>query len=96
MMQFRYDHVGLGSDFDGIPTTPRGLDDASKYPELIAELLKMGASDASASKVVGLNVLRVWADVEKTALKLQKAGIRPVQDRIAKLHFTPNVVRAAH
>ena len=46
-----YDHVGLGSDFDGIAMTPKGLDDVSKYPELVAELLKMGVSDVDAAKV---------------------------------------------
>ena len=77
-----YDHVGLGSDFDGIPTTPEGLGDVSKYPDLIAELLKMGVSPGNAAKVVGLNILRVWADAEEKALKMQKDGVRPVQDRI--------------
>jgi len=82
-----YDHVGLGSDFDGIPTTPEGLEDVSKFPNLVAELLRMGVSDKDAAKIVGLNVLRVWADAEKVALKLQKDGVLPVQDHIEKMHF---------
>ncbi len=82
-----YDHVGLGSDFDGIPTTPAGLDDVSKYPDLIAELLRMGVSDADAAKVVGQNVLRVWGDAEKVALEMQAAGTFPLQDHIEKTHF---------
>lgn len=82
-----YDHVGLGSDFDGIPTTPAGLDDVSKYPALIAELLRIGVSDADAAKVVGLNILRVWGAAEKVALELQAAGTLPLQDHIEKMHF---------
>ena len=82
-----YDHVGLGSDFDGIEKTPKGLDDVSKYPDLVAELLKMGVSDADAAKVVGLNILRVWGEAEKTALKMQEQGVLPVQDFIEKISF---------
>ncbi len=53
-----YDHVGLGSDFDGISSTPRGLEDVSKFPDLIAELLERGVSDADAAKIVGANSKR--------------------------------------
>ena len=82
-----YDHVGLGSDFDGIPTTPKGLDDVSKFPDLVAELLRQGVSDKDASKVVGGNVLRVWSDVDAIALKLQKAGVKPVEDKLPILRL---------
>ena len=82
-----YDHVGLGSDFDGIPTTPKGLEDVSKFPDLIAELLRIGVSDTDAAKVVGLNVLRVWHAAEKIALEMQK-DVLPVQDHIARMHFS--------
>lgn len=77
-----YDHVGLGSDYDGMFNTPEGLEDVSKYPDLLGELLRMGLKDTDAAKVVGLNVLRVWGDVEKTALKMQKDGLLPVEDTI--------------
>jgi membrane dipeptidase len=53
------DHVCLGSDYDGIPTTPRGLDDVSKLPALTAELLRRGMSEADVDKVLGANLLRV-------------------------------------
>jgi len=82
-----YDHVGLGSDFDGIPTTPEGLDDVSKYPDLVAELLRMGVLDTDVVKVVGQNVLRVWGAAEKVALEMQAKGVLPLQDHIEKLHF---------
>ena len=67
-----YDHVGLGSDFDGMETTPRGLEGVDKYPDLIAELLRMGVSDASAGKVAGENLIRVWKTAESVARRLQK------------------------
>ena len=53
------DHVCLGSDFDGIPATPAGLEDASKMPALAAELLRRGVTQADLHKVWGLNTLRV-------------------------------------
>ena len=84
-----YDHVGLGSDFDGIPSTPEGLGDVSKYPDLFAELLRMGVSDTDAAKVAGLNILRVWGEAEKVALKMQGEGVLPVQDHIEKMQFSP-------
>ncbi|KAA6416086.1 MAG: membrane dipeptidase [Lasallia pustulata] len=80
-----YDHVGVGSDFDGIFSTPDGLEDVSKFPDLVAELLEMGVTDADAGKVVGANVLRVWADADKVALKMQKDGVLPAEDRMKPL-----------
>ena len=61
------DHVGLGSDFDGITEVPVGLEDVSKFPDLIAELLRRGWSDADVKKVAGLNVLRVLRATEQVA-----------------------------
>lgn len=78
-----FEHVGLGSDFDGIPETPKGLDDVSKYPDLIAELLEMGMTDDNAAKVVGRNVLRVWADVDKAAARMKDEGELPAEDTIS-------------
>jgi membrane dipeptidase len=66
------DHVGIGSDFDGIPTVPVGLEDVSKYPALTAELLRRGWPDADIRKVLGLNVLRVMRNAEAVAARLQK------------------------
>lgn len=71
-----YDHVGLGSDFDGMgELTPRGLEGVDKYPDLIAELLKMGVSDRDAGKVAGGNLLRVWRTAEGIAKRLQKTTL---------------------
>jgi membrane dipeptidase len=65
------DHVGLGSDFDGIPTTPQGLEGVDGYPRLLTELMRRGWSDADIAKLAGENVLRVMADAEKAAAKLR-------------------------
>lgn len=61
------DHVGLGSDFDGVFALPAGLQDASHYPNLVAELLRRGYTDEDVRKILGENVLRVWAEVERLA-----------------------------
>ena len=61
------DHVGLGSDFDGITEVPVGLEDVSKFPDLIAELLRRGWSEQDLRKVAGMNVLRVLRDAERVA-----------------------------
>ena len=66
------DHVGIGSDFDGIPTVPVGLEDVSKYPALTAELLRRGWSEIDVRKALGMNVLRVMRSAEGVATRLQK------------------------
>jgi len=66
------DHVGLGGDFDGITTVPKGLEDVSTYPALTAELLRRGYSEEDVKKVLGLNILRVMKKAEATASRLQK------------------------
>ncbi|KAK4942205.1 hypothetical protein LTR10_017962 [Elasticomyces elasticus] len=71
-----YDYVGLGSDFDGMgELTPVGLEGVDKYPDLIAELLKMGVSDKDAGKVAGGNLLRVWRTAEGVAKRLQSTTL---------------------
>ena len=65
------DHVGLGSDFDGVSTLPRGLEDVSRYPALTAELLRRGYSEADVKKVIGGNVLRVMRACEATGRRLR-------------------------
>ncbi len=64
-------HVGIGSDLDGISVPPVGLEDVSTFPNLIAVLLRRGWSDEDAKKVIGLNVLRVMREVESVAARLQ-------------------------
>ena len=62
------DHVGLGSDFDGVgDSLPTGLKDVSQYPNLIKVLLERGYSEEDIAKVCYKNVFRVWRQVEKHA-----------------------------
>ncbi len=62
------DHVGIGSDYDGVgPTLPVGLEDVSTYPNLVEELLRRGYSDDDVRKVLGGNAMRVWRAVEAAA-----------------------------
>jgi membrane dipeptidase len=65
------DHVGIGSDFDGISSTPTGLEDVSTFPALIEELLRRGLSEDEIRKICGENLLRVWSEVEMTAAQIQ-------------------------
>ncbi len=67
------DHVGIGSDFDGISSGPTGLEDVSTYPNLIEELLKRGHSEEDIRKICGENLLRVWSEVENIAEELQSS-----------------------
>ncbi|NNE36444.1 MAG: membrane dipeptidase [Rhodothermales bacterium] len=63
------DHVGLGSDYDGVTFLPAGLQDVSEYPNLIEALLRNGYTESDIAKIMGENILRVWAEVEATATK---------------------------
>lgn len=65
------DHVGLGSDFDGVSFLPQGLEDVSMYPNLIEELLERGYSEEDIEKICSGNILRVMSQVEKIAKQLQ-------------------------
>jgi membrane dipeptidase len=74
-----FEHVGIGSDFDGIETTPRGLEDVGKFPALFEYLLKAGVSSRDAAKVAGGNLLRVWREVDEVAERLQRT-LEPLED----------------
>jgi membrane dipeptidase len=65
------DHVGIGSDFDGAPTMPDGLEDVSRYPVLFEEIASRGYRDEDLLKIAGWNVLRVIRDVEQTGARLR-------------------------
>lgn len=69
------DHVGIGSDFDGISSAPTGLEDVSAFPNLIEELLRRGLSEGDIRKVCGENLLRVWSRVEEVAAEIQKSQL---------------------
>jgi membrane dipeptidase len=66
------DHVGIGSDFDGITSTPVGLEDVSTFPKVFAELARRGWSDGDLAKLAGENVLRVMRRAEAVARRLQR------------------------
>lgn len=66
------EHVGLGSDFDGMRFPPEGLEDVSAFPNLLEELLHRGFSEGEVKKIAGLNVLRVMREVERVAERLRK------------------------
>ena len=61
------DHVGIGSDFDGINVTPEGLEDVSKMPVVFEEMRKRGYSESDIEKIAGLNFMRVMRTVESLA-----------------------------
>jgi membrane dipeptidase len=66
------DHVGIGSDFDGISEVVQGLEDVSTFPALFAELARRGWSDGDLRKLAGENFLRVFAEAEVVAARLKK------------------------
>lgn len=59
-----YDHIGLGSDFDGMFSAVNGIDDVSHYPALVARLLERGIDRINVQKILGLNIIRVLEQVE--------------------------------
>jgi membrane dipeptidase len=75
------DHVGLGSDFDGVVSFPAGLDEVSLLPNLTKGLLARGWSEDVVRKVLGENLLRTMREVELTAQRLQAAPAAPANPR---------------
>jgi membrane dipeptidase len=82
------EHVGLGSDFDGIPEAPAGLDGVDKYPALLAELARRGFSDADLARIAGGNLLRVLARAEEVSARL-RATRTPSTASLAQLDGPP-------
>ncbi|KAK6203090.1 renal dipeptidase family [Scheffersomyces amazonensis] len=76
-----WDAVGLGSDFDGIDSAPEGLEDVSKYPDLLIKAIERGATDEQIRGLMGGNILRVWKENEVIAKKLQASGA-PISESI--------------
>ncbi|KAI1073826.1 membrane dipeptidase-domain-containing protein [Whalleya microplaca] len=75
-----WEHVGIGSDFSGTPFTPTGLEDVSKYPDLIELLMARGATDDQIRLLVGDNILRVWGDIQRRAREIQNEGEKPIEE----------------
>ncbi len=74
------DHVGIGSDFDGISQWPVGLDDVSSYPRLTDELLRRGYSEADIHKILGGNALRAFRQAGQVAKRLRATTPPEVDD----------------
>ena len=64
------DHVGIGTDYDGIEITPAGLEDISKLPMVFDELTKRGYSDDQIEKIAGGNFIRVFNEVISNSLAI--------------------------
>lgn len=75
-----WDHVGIGSDFDGTPDLPIDMKDTSCYPTLIQAVLARGATDEQAKKLMGGNILRVWQENVDISQKLIRAGEKPREE----------------
>jgi membrane dipeptidase len=65
------DHVGIGADFDGVPSMPEGLEDASELPALTEGLLRRGHSEETVRKVLGTNLLRAMREAERVAAEIR-------------------------
>ncbi|KAF7562323.1 hypothetical protein G7046_g1810 [Stylonectria norvegica] len=74
-----WEHVGLGSDFSGTPYVPQGLEDVSKYPDLIELLMARGATDDQIRLLAGDNLLRVWGEIERRGEEI-RATEAPVEE----------------
>ena len=68
------DHVGIGTDFDGVPRLPTGLEDVTRLPWLTYGLLRRGMPEADVRKVLGANTLRVLAEAERVAAEMAGEG----------------------
>jgi len=72
------DHVGIGSDYDGIQRTPQGLEDASCYGNLAEALLGAGLGEEDVRKVMGGNMSRVYSQVTGPGTRASEARLLPM------------------
>ena len=72
VQQAGIDHVGIGSDYDGIDAVPRQLDDVATFPLITQEMLNRGYAETEIRKVLGGNVLRVFRQAEQVAKRLSR------------------------
>ena len=75
------DHVGLGSDFDGVPSLPVGLEDVTKLPWITHGLLARGYSEADVRKILGGNAMRVLEAAERVASRFRDLEVEPIPPR---------------
>jgi membrane dipeptidase len=75
------DHVGIGSDFDGIDCSPQGIDSVADLPKITEALYQRGYKAADLQKILGGNLMRVFTEVEKTAKMIQAEEAAPPKDK---------------
>jgi membrane dipeptidase len=78
------DHVGLGSDFDGIPSSPEGMDSAADLTKITQALMARGYSAADMDKILGGNFLRVFTKVQEVSKQLQSESRPQIKDQQLK------------
>jgi len=71
------DYIGIGGDYDGVEVLPVGLEDVSKYPNLVKKLIERGYTDSEIVKVIGGNIMRVLKGAEQVAAKMLADGVLP-------------------
>lgn len=69
------DHVGIGSDYDGVSKLPVGLEDVTTYPKITLELLKRGYSENEIHKILGRNILRVLKEAEVASAEIKQKNV---------------------
>lgn len=77
--------VGIGSDFFGVPTTPLGLHDVSRFPHLLAEMFRRGWSDTHVAGLAGRNFIRVFRAIEREGERLRATGAKPAVGTVAEI-----------
>ncbi|KAJ8069771.1 hypothetical protein OCU04_000188 [Sclerotinia nivalis] len=80
-------HVGIGSDFDGMAGGPEGLEDVSKYPNLVAALVERGVNTRDIKDVISGNALRVLAEAERVAEGI--SHVEPLEDNVKSMPHLP-------
>ncbi|BFZ14516.1 hypothetical protein BsWGS_17553 [Bradybaena similaris] len=89
--QIGVDYIGIGGDYDGVPTLPVGLEDVSTYPNLFAELLRRGYSESDLEKIAGRNLVRVFREAEQVRDSL--AAEPPYEQLISESTWTNLICR---
>ncbi|KAG8437571.1 hypothetical protein GDO86_008325, partial [Hymenochirus boettgeri] len=69
-----YKHVGFGGDYDGVEDLPQGLENVSKYPDLVAELLRRGWNETEVQGALANNLIRVFQEVEKVSSNMSNSA----------------------
>lgn len=78
-----FDYLGLGSDFDGMPSSVKGLDSVAAYPNIVAGMLERGIDAANVAKVMGENLIRVMGEVEQVAVASKNVAV--LEDPVEQL-----------